>query len=96
MDRTAYCTMAILGLFQHDVKKHAVLASGLVAPNPARCVQCGICTFNCPVGIDVRAHAWRGEPVIHNHCLTCGECVMRCPRGSLRFEKTDLFAKRKP
>lgn len=87
--------MAILGLFQHDAKKHAVLAAGLVAPDPERCVQCGICTYHCPVGIDVRAHAWRNEPVIHSHCLACGECVARCPRGALRFERTDLFARRK-
>ncbi|MCC7117561.1 MAG: 4Fe-4S binding protein [Anaerolineales bacterium] len=86
--------MAILGIFQRGPIKHAVLSSGQVTPDPARCVQCGICTYNCPVDIDVRAHAWRGEPVIHSHCLTCGECVARCPRGALRFEKTDLFTRR--
>jgi heterodisulfide reductase subunit C len=54
-------------------------------------VQCGICSFNCPIGIDVRRHARRGEPVKDSHCLTCGECVARCPRGVLCFERTDLF-----
>jgi ferredoxin len=62
-------------------------------PDPARCVQCGICSYNCPIGIDVRAHAWQGTAVRHSQCLTCGECVARCPRGVLRFEATDLFAK---
>ncbi len=38
------------------------------------------------MGIDVRRHVWRGEPVKDSHCLTCGECVKRCPRGLLRFE----------
>ena len=84
--------MGYLGIFKRTADKHAVLASGQVVPDSARCVQCGICSYNCPVGIDVRAHAWSGEPVVHSQCLTCGECVARCPRGVLRFEKTDLFA----
>ena len=86
--------MAFLGIFKRNEGKHTVLASGQVVPDPTRCVQCGICTYNCPIGIDVRGHAWRGDPVTHSHCLTCGECVARCPRGVLRFEQTDLFAKR--
>jgi ferredoxin len=38
------------------------------------------------MGIDVRRHVWRSEPVSDGACLTCGECVQRCPRGLLRFE----------
>jgi NAD-dependent dihydropyrimidine dehydrogenase PreA subunit len=87
--------MTIFGIFKLDGDKHTVLASGHVVSDSARCVQCGICTYNCPVGIDVRDHAWRGDPVVHSQCLTCGECVARCPRGVLRFEETDLFAKGK-
>ena len=84
--------MGLRSFFRRDTDKHKVLSSGHVVPDSSRCVQCGICTYNCPIGIDVRAHAWRGEPIIHSQCLTCGECVARCPRGVLRFEKTDLFA----
>ena len=85
--------MVLFGIFKRSVSKHTVLASGQVVPDLTRCVQCGICTYNCPIGIDVREHAWRGEPVKHSQCLTCGECVTRCPRGVLHFEQTDLFAK---
>jgi len=73
-------------LFRDSASKHAILAAGQVMPDPARCVQCGICSFNCPIGIDVRSHAWRGVPVRESRCLTCGECVLRCPRGVLHFE----------
>jgi heterodisulfide reductase subunit C len=85
--------MGLLTFFKRDANKHKVLSSGQVVPDSERCVQCGICTYNCPIGIDVRSHAWRGEPVKHSQCLTCGECVARCPRGVLRFEQTDLFAR---
>jgi heterodisulfide reductase subunit C len=85
--------MTFRGIFKRDADKHTVLVAGQVVPDSVRCVQCGICTYNCPIGIDVRAHAWQGLPVIHSQCLTCGECVARCPRGVLRFEQTDLFKK---
>ncbi len=67
------------------------MVGGYVVPDSARCVQCGVCSFNCPIGIDVRRHSWEGQPVKDARCLTCGECVQRCPRGALRFERTTLF-----
>ena len=71
--------------------RYKLLAAGWVVPESIRCVQCGICSFYCPIGIDVRRHAWLDQPVKDSHCLTCGECVARCPRRVLRFEHTDLF-----
>ena len=83
--------MSFINPFKSDTKRRTVLTSGQVVPEPSRCVQCGICSYYCPIGIDVRAHAWRNEPVKHSECLTCGECVARCPSGVLRFAQTDLF-----
>jgi ferredoxin len=70
--------------------KFQVLSEGQVMPDAPRCVQCGCCSFNCPIGIDVRAHAWRGQAINSSYCLTCGECVKRCPRGVLSFEPISL------
>jgi heterodisulfide reductase subunit C len=81
--------------FSHETHRVRTLASGYVVPEQERCIQCGICTFNCPIGIDVRLHAWLGKKVEDSYCLTCGECVERCPRGVLHFERTDLFAEGK-
>jgi ferredoxin len=71
--------------------RRLLLAEAQVVPDAVRCVQCGCCSYNCPIGIDVRAHAWRGLPVQDSHCLTCGECVKRCPRGVLSFAQLPLF-----
>ena len=85
--------MGFLKVFKDRCQKTAALAySGHVVPDPARCVQCGICHYNCPIEIDVRAFVWREESIKNSECLTCGECVARCPRGVLRFAETDLFA----
>lgn len=80
-------------LIDQDQTKQKVLSGGWVVPDSSRCVQCGICSFNCPISIDVRRHAWEGIPVQNSQCLTCGECVQRCPRGVLRFEANPLFKK---
>jgi len=73
-------------LLKTNRAKHTTLAIGNVVPDQARCIQCGVCSYNCPIGIDVRRHALHGTPILDSHCLTCGECVLRCPRGVLRFE----------
>jgi ferredoxin len=87
--------MGIRTSLKHETRRHEALVTGHVVPEPSRCVQCGICSFNCPVGIDVRRHVWLGKHIEDSYCLTCGECVRRCPRGVLRFEKTELFMKGK-
>ena len=83
--------MSLKSFFKEEANRRKALVEGQVVPETVRCVQCGICSFVCPIGIDVRRHAWKGQPVNDSHCLTCGECVARCPRGVLRFERTNLF-----
>jgi ferredoxin len=78
-------------LFSKKQSRHVALAEVQVVPEPSRCVQCGICSYSCPIGIDVRAHAWAGEKINDSHCISCGECIARCPRDVLLFEKTNIF-----
>jgi ferredoxin len=77
--------------FQRGDTHRTALMEGCIVPDSARCVQCGLCSYNCPAGIDIRRHSWQGKPVHDSHCLTCGECVARCPRGALRIERIGLF-----
>ena len=72
-------------LVETERRRQVCLAGAHVVPDSWRCVQCGICQFNCPVGIDIRSYTWRGEPVDDSRCIRCGECVARCPRGALHF-----------
>lgn len=79
-------------LLARDLLKRRAMVSGRVVAEYVRCVECGICSYNCPLGIDVRAHVRQGLPISDKACLTCGECVARCPRGTLRFEESSVFA----
>lgn len=69
-----------------DAERVRFLARGIVVAEPGRCVQCGICSFSCPSGIDVRAVAREGLAVTDRRCLLCGSCVARCPRGTLSVQ----------
>jgi Fe-S oxidoreductase len=80
-----------MSIFQRDSQRRQALVSAYVVPEAVRCVQCGICSYNCPLGIDVRLHAWNNMPVKQSECLTCSECIRRCPRGVLKFESSNIF-----
>ena len=69
-----------------EFSRYKALSTSKVVPDPFRCVQCGICSYNCPLGIDVRRHSWEGKAIVDSRCITCAECINRCPRGTLRFE----------
>ncbi len=86
--------MKIKGMVPSESSIRKVIIEAKVVPDITRCVQCGICSYYCPVGIDVRRHAWLGQPILDSHCLTCGECIARCPRAVLVFEKTNIFLTR--
>jgi len=86
INRKSPNTNLIGEVFQETYLKRERLVSGYIIPDENRCVQCGICSFNCPIGVDVRAHSFRGVEIHESKCLTCGECVRRCPRGVLRFD----------
>jgi ferredoxin len=71
--------------FPIDAERVKLLAHGVVVADAGRCVQCGICSHSCPMGIDVRAMARDGLAVTDRRCVLCGSCVARCPRGTLSF-----------
>ena len=56
-----------------------------VTADASRCVQCGICGYNCPVGIEVREYARRGQNVTDSRCISCSACIEKCPRGTLKW-----------
>jgi ferredoxin len=77
------------GLFKGEEKSPTTKSNGAellqVTADATRCVQCGICGHNCPVGIAVREYARRGENVTDCNCIACGVCIEKCPRGTLKW-----------
>jgi len=81
----------LLNIFRGDAQEAITIPEGAnsgllqVTSDASRCVQCGICGYSCPVGIEVREYARRGQNVTDSRCIACGECVAKCPRGTLRW-----------
>jgi ferredoxin len=75
-----------------DQRTQALVSARLVAEH-GRCVECGMCSYNCPIGFDIRKHVQQGKSISDDHCLACGECVSRCPRGVLHFERSEIFSR---
>ena len=67
------------------------MAGSFLTADASRCVQCGICGYNCPVGIEVREYARRGENVTDSRCISCGACIEKCPRGTLKWGQAILI-----
>jgi NosR/NirI family nitrous oxide reductase transcriptional regulator len=88
-------TSAISPALSREFRKYHQLALAHIVPDAIRCMQCGICSYNCPAGIDVRSYAWRGEPIDDSHCLTCRECVLRCLRRALHIEAISRLSRTK-
>lgn len=74
------------GFLRPDEQPNELVEMGRVVPDARRCVQCGICSYNCPLGIPVREFARQGLPVDDPHCITCSQCIQVCPRGTLRWQ----------
>ncbi len=63
MIKPVYHSHVFQHLFDSEHARRDAVTAGQVVPDPGRCVQYGICSFNCPIGIDLRRHAWLGQPV---------------------------------
>lgn len=54
-----------------------------VVRNEDKCINCGLCTKNCPVNIDV-AHT---KEVKSAECISCQTCVLSCPKSGALEQK---------
>jgi ferredoxin-type protein NapH len=55
-----------------------------IKSRPDSCIDCGACTKQCPMSIDVQSEIKSGR-VKALDCIRCGECVDRCPKDVLRY-----------
>lgn len=55
-----------------------------IKTDSAKCIDCGLCTTNCPMSIDVHACVKKGS-VKTSDCILCGECADNCKQKVLRY-----------
>ncbi|PLY01368.1 MAG: FeS-binding protein [Desulfuromonas sp.] len=95
---TVYLDLALLRrLMCRDFCPYGRLQTTLVDPGTLtlrlpedekpRCIECGDCIRNCPMGIDIR----RGDQV---ECINCGRCLDACRQVMARCGETGLISYR--
>jgi polyferredoxin len=52
--------------------------------NPSRCIDCGKCSEECPMGLDVHTMVKDGE-MENAECIDCANCADTCPKGAITF-----------
>jgi len=49
-----------------------------------KCVDCKLCTKNCPMSLDVNGMVHKGS-MINSECILCGTCVDVCPKDVIDY-----------
>lgn len=85
-NQRTWCMICPMGTMAHYVSKSKFAKSKMkqVSFERDKCVDCKICSKNCPIGIDVLSHKKEGK-VTDVDCLKCNVCVEKCPKKSLNI-----------
>ncbi|WP_010245021.1 4Fe-4S binding protein [Acetivibrio cellulolyticus] len=83
-NQRTWCMICPMGTMAHYIAKLKLFAGKFryIAFNKEKCVNCKVCTKNCPIGIDVLSHKSEGT-VNDADCLKCKVCIEKCPKKSL-------------
>jgi len=83
-NQRTWCMVCPMGTVAHYVANIEVLKRRFnhVTIEKGTCIDCKLCSKNCPMGINVLQHKNQGK-VIDADCLKCNVCVDKCPKKSL-------------
>lgn len=53
-------------------------------PTDNKCVECGICSNNCPMDVNVMSFIQENRVVTDTECISCGTCRILCPVNAIK------------
>jgi polyferredoxin len=78
------CWMAPFMIGGRSIRNAAAWPSLRLSSDSSACRQCGTCTSECPMSIDVRAQV-HSDSMENTDCALCGTCVDACPQRAIRY-----------
>lgn len=78
------CWMAPFMIIGRKMRNLGRWPSLRLVARQSTCTNCGTCTRNCSMSLDVNAMVQQ-EAMEHAECILCGSCVDGCPSKSIRY-----------
>ena len=84
------CWMAPFMILGSRIKNWFGYPSLHLEANSEKCVKCGVCSKNCPMGLNVEEMV-RTNTLQNDECILCGGCADLCAKNVLRltFKKAE-------
>lgn len=81
------CPMAGIMVAGRKVRNLAGWPALGLGADSSRCIDCGKCSRNCPMGLDVHGMVRTGM-MESADCILCASCADTCPEGVIRYSVT--------
>jgi polyferredoxin len=78
------CPMAVVMIAGRKIRNLVRLPALGLSADPARCIDCGKCSRECPMGLDVNGMARNGD-MENADCIMCASCADACPKGAITY-----------
>jgi ferredoxin-type protein NapH len=78
------CWMAPFMVIGRWVRNRLAWASLRLKADASACSDCKLCTYNCPMSLDVNSMV-KNEKMEHSDCILCGTCVDNCSKNVIRY-----------
>ena len=78
------CWMAPFMIIGTKIKDRIGYPSLHLEADPEKCVQCGLCSKNCPMSLEV-AKMVRTSALQNNECILCGRCADLCRKQAIKL-----------
>jgi ferredoxin-type protein NapH len=78
------CPVAPLMIAGRKIRNLAGWPAVQLDADASRCTDCGKCSKECPMGLDVHGMVKR-EEMENAECIDCATCADTCPKGAITF-----------
>jgi len=78
------CWMAPFMIIGRKIRNGINLPALQLVANRNDCIDCKICSRNCPMSLDVNSMV-QNEAMEDSECVLCGSCADSCPKKAIRF-----------
>ena len=78
------CWMAPFMIIGTKIKNRLGYPSLHLEATPEKCVQCGLCSRNCPMSLDVAKMVQTGS-LQNSECIFCGGCADFCKKQAIKL-----------